>query len=108
MDDDQDGVISSENICISTISNQVLQFIAPLLFQMDAEGLQISSEMFRAGFDKLLVSKDQEETKELIMNYAYKGKEFIRKGKIEGTAQKNEPERKKTKGVSFEMNRPKN
>jgi hypothetical protein len=53
LDSDQDGFISPKRICISTISDDVLDVITPVLFEMEEMEIDLNLSDFRNAIKNL-------------------------------------------------------
>ena len=53
LDDNNDGVISANKICISTISEELLEIIKPVLFEMEEMKTELDFKDFKMAIQNL-------------------------------------------------------
>lgn len=71
LDSDQDGFISPKRICIDTISEQILEVIIPVLFEMEEMDIELNLLDFRNAVRNLHPSLNAHQKSVL---YSYRGK----------------------------------
>ena len=73
MDNDEDGIISSKNIDIDSIPTEILEIIAPVLYEMEELSTSLNLEGFKNAVKILNKNLDFYE-KSILYNYKYTAK----------------------------------